>query len=173
MNTNRNLNPFIKRQNKNNQLHTYSNEKEKTSNRNIRNFQSTKFNNLKLKPHSLSKERKKRITLNTNFKYAKAIQQKTFNIKRNISANNRIIGHNKIKHNFLSNKENIKKDNEDEFNINYNEENENLLFDIHTSYNLTTKNPFNFYNTDIQFRSSKNILKKNNKKINFDIKEEN
>ena len=173
LNTDRNLNPFIKSKNKNNQLHTYSNEKEKTSNRNIRNFQSTKFNNLKLKPHSLSKERKKRITLNTNFKYAKAIQQKTFNIKRNISANNRIIGHNKIKHNFLSNKENIKKDNEEEFNINYNEENENLLFDIHTSYNLTTKNPFNFYNTDIQFRSSKNILEKNNKKINFDIKEEN
>ena len=173
--TDRTLNPFIKNQNnKNIQINnTYSNEKVKKAFKNLQNIKNITNNNINNKPHSLSKGRKKNNILYTNFKYTKPKLLKTFNIKRNISASNRITGHKKINNNFLTNNKNIKRENEDEFNINYNEENENLLFDIHTSYNLTTKNPFYFYYTDIQFRSSKNVLDNKNKKINFGIKEEN
>ena len=180
--TDRCTNPFIKNQNsinknKNDHINITSNENSIKRN-NIKNSRSLRFKNINKKPHSLSKERKSNNIIDTNFKYTKPkITKKTYNIKRNISANNRMIGHKKINGNY-SNKENIRRENEEEFNINYLDENDNLLFDIHTSYNLTTKNPFNFYYTDIQFRSSKNMLEKNskndkNKKINFGIKEEN
>ena len=167
--TERNLNPFIKTQkiNKNIQIKTLSNEKEENSEKRNENLRNAKKNNFR-PHHSLSRERKKNNVLNTNFKYTKPKLLTNFNLKRNVSANNRIMGNKK-----LSNYN--KRENEEEFNINNMEENENLLFDIHTSYNLTNKNPFNFYCTDIQFRSSKNMLNKNskNKKINFGIKEEN
>ena len=178
--TDRSFNPFIKTQkiNKNIQIKTYSNEKEKYSEKKIQNLRNLKNNNLNMH-HSLSKERKKTNILNTNFKYTKPKLLTTFNMKRNASANSRIIGNKKLSNNILGNKDNKnsknKKENEEEFNINNIEENENLLFDIHTSYNLTSKNPFNFYSSELQFRSSKNMLKENekNKKINFGIKEEN
>ena len=167
--TDRNLNPFIKNQkvNKNIQIKTYSNEKVDNSEKKIQNLRNVKDNDLK-GPDSLSRERKKNNVLNTNFKYTKPKLLNNFNIKRNVSANNRILENKKI-YNYN------KRENEEEFNINNMEENENLLFDIHTSYNLTTKNPFNFCSTNLQFRSSKNMLEKNskNKKINLGIKEEN
>jgi hypothetical protein len=137
--TERNLNPFIKTQkiNKNIQIKTLSNEKEENSEKRNENLRNAKKNNFK-PHHSLSRERKKNNVLNTNFKYTKPKLLTNFNLKRNVSANNRIMGNKK-----LSNYN--KRENEEEFNINNMEENENLLFDIHTSYNLTNKNPFNFY----------------------------
>ena len=165
--TDRCINPLIKNQNsinKNKNEHININSNENSIKRNnIKNSRSLRFKNINKKPHSLSKERKSNNIIDTNFKYTKPkLTKKTYNIKRNISANNRIIGHKKINGNY-SNKENIKTENEEEFNINYLDENDNLLFDIHTSYNLTNKNPFHFYYTDIQFSSSKNMLEKNSK----------
>ena len=163
--TDRYINSFIKNQN------------QITLNKNKNSRINTSSNNkyLNKKPQSLSKERNKNNMLNTNFKYTKTKpDKKDFNIKRNISASNRLIDHKKFNGtSFTINKKNFKRENEEEFNINNIEENDNLLCDIHTSYNLTKKNHFNFYYTDIQFHSSKNLLEKNkNKKIDFQIKEE-
>ena len=181
--TDRSLNPFIKlhtslHNNKSIQNNTSENEKKN------KNVTMLKYNNnIYRKPHSLSKERKKRninmnkkiLDINSDRKYTKRNSIKNnYNIKRNISANNRMISNSKINERLFSKNENVKRENEDEFNINNVEENDNLLFDIHTSYNLTKKNPFNFYYKNIQFHSSKNMLEKINKnnKINSGIKEE-
>ena len=83
---------------------------------------------------------------------------------RNTSQNNKIIE---------TRKNNNRKESNDEIIINNTEDNDN--YDIHKSYNLTSKNSFNFYYPDIQFLSSKNMLekKRRNMKINYEIKEEN
>ena len=118
--TDRSFNPFIKTQkiNKNIQIKTYSNEKEKYSEKKIQNLRNLKNNNLNMH-HSLSKERKKTNILNTNFKYTKPKLLTTFNMKRNASANSRIIGNKKLSNNILGNKDNKnnknKKENEEEF----------------------------------------------------------
>ena len=177
--TDRSLNPFTKLHtslynNKSIQNNTSENEKK---NKNIKILKYN--NNIYRKPHSLSKERKKKniiinkniLDINSDRKYTKRNSIKNnYNIKRNISANNRMISNSKINERLFS-----KREKEDEFNINNVEENDNLLFDIHTSYNLTKKNPFNFYYKNIQYHSSKNMIEKINKnnKINSGIKEEN
>ena len=182
--TDRSLNPFIKLQtslynNKSIQNNTSENE---NKNKNIKILKYN--NNIYRKPHSLSKERKKRniifnkniLDINSDRKYTKRNSIKNnYNIKRNISANNRMISNSKIDERLFRKKESVRKENEDEFNINNVEENDNLLFDIHTSYNLTKKNPFNFYYKNIQYHSSKDMIEQINKnnKINSGIKEEN
>ena len=180
----RSLNPFIKlhtsiHNNKNIRINTVENEKDAKG----KCFSSLTYKNVYKKPHSVSKERikkniisKKIIKGNLDIKFTKQnIIKKNMNIKRNISANNRMLSHRKINEQYFNNKENIRRDNEEEFNINYIEENDNLQSDIHISYNLTKKNPFNFYYNNYQYRSSKNMLINKNKKekINFGIKEEN
>ena len=109
------------------------------------------------KTKTLSK-RKRREIYENNLKFSKLNYLKNNYLKRNASSNNKTIGK--------------KKNFNDDFIINNTEENDNL--NIHTSYNLTAKNLFNFYYPDIQFLSAKNMLEKKwrNKRIHNEIKEE-
>ena len=109
------------------------------------------------KTKTLSK-RKRREIYENNLKFSKLNYLKNNYLKRNASSNNKTIGE--------------KKNFNDDFIINNTEENDNL--NIHTSYNLTAKNLFNFYYPDIQFLSAKNMLEKKwrNKRIHNEIKEE-
>ena len=150
-NTDRQVNPFS---NKNLIINTTTNNENK--------HKHIEYNS---KTKTVSK-RKAKENFETNLKLSKQNISKNINIKRNISANKNIrkIGYKK----YINRKES-----KDEFNVINTEENDNL--DIHTSYNLTAKNSFNFYYPDIQFLSAKNMLEKKwiNKKINYAIKEEN
>ena len=149
-NTDRQINPFS---NKNIMINST------TNNENILN-KIYKINKSRTK--TISKSKKKEI-IDTNIKLSKNNIFKKNNEKRNISANRRV----KVNKKFFSRKES-----NDEFNVINTEENEN--FDIHTSYNLTTKNSFNYYYPELQFFSAKNMLEKKwkNNKINYEIKEE-
>ena len=152
-NTERQENPFSK----NIKINTTTNNEFEFN----KNYKKNKKNILSNKTKSLSKRKRKEV-LENNLKISKQNIQKN-NIKRNISSNNRLLGHKKIINRQESN---------DESNINNTEENNKI--DIHKSYNLTLKNSFNFYYPDIQFLSAKNMLEKKWRynKINNEIKEE-
>ena len=149
-NTDRQPNPFS---NKNIIINTT------TNNENVLN-KIYKINKSKTK--SISKQKKKEI-IDTNLKSSKNNIFKKNNQIRNASANSRV----SVNKKFFSRKES-----NDEFNVINTEDND--TFDIHTSYNLTTKNSFNYYYHDLQFLSAKNMLEKKwkNNKINYEIKEE-
>ena len=150
-NTERQINPF----NKNMVINTTtSNELNSNKNNKI---------DKKILTKSISKKKRKEIFEN-NLKLSKKNIFKNLNEIRNTSKNNKINE---------QRKNNNRKESNDEINANNSEDNANC--DIHTSYNLTSKNTFNFYYPDIQFLSTKNMLekKRRNMKINYEIKEEN
>ena len=170
--TERQINPFAKEQNDNLKKNIIinvmsSNENDTNKNMNIKNQINKIFES---KTNNAINKRKRREIYDNNLKLSKKnIFKKTDNNnKRNTSANNRIVLHRKHKNNIF-------KQNSDEFNININNTEENENFDVHKSYNLITKNSFNFYYPDTQFPPNKNMQSKawKNKKDNFEIKEEN
>ena len=156
-NTDRQVNPFTK-----NVIINTTTNNELYLNKNNKKEKNSLYNS---KTKSLSKRKRKEKTVyENNLDLSKKYILKNNKIKRNISSNNRIIGHIKSIN---------KRENTDEYNINNTEEKD--YFNMHKSYNLISKNFFNFYYPDNRFLSTKNMLEKKwrKRKINYGIKEEN